>query len=90
MAPGLPLLAAALSSVPFATASSAPPVIDVPLVVRELVGEYTRQPMRVPSNQTVGAPILVSAIISQCRVPTTPTALLRFHHYDMCTRCQMA
>jgi hypothetical protein len=40
-----------------------PPVLSapapaVPPVVRSLVGEYTQQPMRVPSNQTVGAPIL--------------------------------
>lgn len=41
--------------VPAAAASPAP---TVPPVVRSLVGEYTQQPMRVPSNQTVGAPIL--------------------------------
>eukprot|EP01052_Picozoa_sp_SAG31_P021313 SAG31_NODE_1642_length_7657_cov_3.459402_2_plen_105_part_00 len=38
------------------TAASAP--ASVPPIIEDLVGEYTRQPMRVPSNQTVGAPIL--------------------------------
>ena len=40
------------------TAAEAAPASAVPPVVRRLVGEYTAQPMRVPSNQTVGAPIL--------------------------------
>ena len=32
--------------------------MDIPDVVQGLVGEFTQQPKRVPSNQTVGAPIL--------------------------------
>eukprot|EP01047_Picozoa_sp_COSAG01_P100048 COSAG01_NODE_29962_length_626_cov_0.838710_1_plen_116_part_10 len=32
--------------------------VVVPDVVRGITGEFKRQPMRVPSNQTVGAPIL--------------------------------
>ena len=40
-----------------ATATTAPPPC-VPPVVAGLTGEWTEQPMRVPSNQTVGAPII--------------------------------
>ena len=60
MAAALPRGATVLAAAALASSAAAapPPHAAVPEVVEGLVGEYTQQPKRVPSNQTVGAPIL--------------------------------